>query len=31
MTIKNWYIKLRHTEDVGFEPTLIVLKTMWST
>lgn len=31
MTIKNRYIQLRHTENAGFEPTLIVLKTTWST
>lgn len=27
----NWKIQLGHSGDVGFEPTLIILKTIWST
>ena len=27
----NWKIQLRHSGSVGFEPTLIILKTIWST
>lgn len=27
----NWKIQLRHSRGAGLEPTLIILKTIWST